>query len=124
MCAFVHVCVYVCVHADGCTHSLQPVLEAVGVYRDRPFNEVALSLHTLVREALSLQPCSLLSIPSHHSLTTPATPNALQSQLSGTNALLKGENYRRSIWEPNSRGFKLTFYAINWSSRSRWCTQQ
>lgn len=68
--------------------SLQPVLEAVSVYQDRPFNEVGLSLHTLVKE--SLLPCGLLSIPSHHSLTTPAT-HALQMQLSVANALLKGK---------------------------------
>ena len=32
----------------------QSVLEAVGVYWDRPFNEVPLSLHTLVKESLSV----------------------------------------------------------------------
>lgn len=59
--------------ADGCLHSVsqsvrqsvQPLLEAVGVYRDRPFNEVPLSLHTLVKESLSVcGPAASLSLPS------------------------------------------------------------
>lgn len=94
------VCLSACRWLHSLAQSLQPVLEAVGVYRDSRFNEVGLSLHTLVKESLSLQPCSLLSIPSNHSFTTPAT-RALQTQLSVANALLKGNC--RSIWGPNSR---------------------
>jgi len=47
------------------SQSLQPVLEAVGVYADRSFNEVGPSLHTLVKESLSV--CSpAASSPSPH----------------------------------------------------------
>lgn len=88
---WMNVCLSACRWLHSVTQSLQPVLEAVGVYRDRSFNEVGLSPHTLVKESLSVcSPAASSPSNTHHSLTALAT-HALQMQLSVANALLEGK---------------------------------